>query len=405
MTWECLSLVVPIWQMLYGVAVLMTEDARMAVVEKRKTADGQLRYRVKIRLKGQASQTETFHRLADAKRWAHETEAAIREGRYFKTAEAKKNTVGDLIDRYILGVLPLKKKNQKKQTSQLLWWKGQIGNLLLSELTPALIGEKRDELLRGITYRGSRRSPATVMRYLSALSHACTVATKEWGWLDDSPMRKVTKLREARGRVRFLDENERGKFLQVCKESPNPYLYPAVLLAMSTGMRYGEIINLTWEDVDIPRRRIILQETKNGDRRAVPLAGPALEMLSRLEGERSVETGLLFPRVRRGAAATVDPSPSTILEHGERKVQKVQKPAQLRTAWQAAVKKAGLEDFHFHDLRHCAASYLAMSGASLAEIAEILGHKTLAMVKRYSHLTDTHKHSVVDRMNKHFLVE
>jgi integrase len=377
----------------------------MAVIEKRKTTDGQLRYRVKIRLKGQPSQTETFHRLADAKRWAHETEVAIREGRHFKTAEAKKHTVGDLIDRYILDVLPLKKKSQKKQTAQLLWWKEQIGSFPLSELSPALIGEKRDELLRGTTCRGTRRSPATVMRYLSALSHACTVATKEWGWLDDSPMRKVTKLREARGRVRFLEENERAQLLQACKESQNPHLYPVVLLAMSTGMRYGEIINLTWTDVDIPRRRIILQETKNGDRRAVPLAGLALELLARLEKERSVETELLFPKLRHGTTAAIDQPPLIIPEHGAARVQKVQKPAQLRAAWEAAVKKAGLEDFRFHDLRHCAASYLAMSGASLAEIAEILGHKTLAMVKRYSHLSDTHKHSVIDRMNKHFLGE
>ena len=86
-----------------------------------------------------------------------------------------------------------------------------------------------------------------------------------------------------------------------------------------------------------------------------------------------------------------------------RRVQKVQKPAELRGAWVAAMKKAGLRDFRFHDLRHCAASYLAMSGASLAEIADILGHKTLAMVKRYAHLSDSHKHTVVDRMNKHFL--
>jgi integrase len=375
----------------------------MAAIEKRKTNDGQVRYRVKIRLKGKPPQTETFHRLADAKRWAHETEVAIREDRYFKTVEAKKHTVGDLIDRYILDVMPLKKKSQKKQTAQLLWWKGQIGCFTLAELTPALIGEKRDELLRGVTCRGSKRSPATVMRYLSALSHACTVATKEWGWLDDSPMRKVTKLREARGRVRFLDENERAQLLQACKESQNPHLYPVVLLAMSTGMRYGEIINLTWRDVDISRRRIILQETKNGDRRAVPLAGQALELLARLEKEHSGETDLLFPKLRK--VATISTPSSIISEHGVTKVQKVQKPAQLRIAWQTAVKKAELKDFRFHDLRHTAASYLAMSGASLAEIAEILGHKTLAMVKRYSHLSDTHKHSVIDRMNKNFLEE
>ena len=84
-------------------------------------------------------------------------------------------------------------------------------------------------------------------------------------------------------------------------------------------------------------------------------------------------------------------------------IQKSQVPAVIRSAWEQALKKAEIDDFRFHDLRHCAASYLAMSGASLSEIAEILGHKTLAMVKRYAHLSDTHKHAVIDRMNKTFL--
>lgn len=371
----------------------------MAVIEERKTKDGQTRYRVKIRLKGYPPQTETHHRLGDAKRWARETEAAILEGRHFKTSEAKKHTLGELVDRYIRDVLPQKKKSLKKQSAQLLWWKAQIGTYSLADVTPALIAEKRDELFRGMTFRGTQRSPATVVRYLSALSHAFTVAVKEWGWLEDSPMRKVTKLREARGRVRFLDEEERERLLRTCKESSNPHLYPVVLIALSTGMRHGEIINLTWADVDLPRKRVILQETKNGERRAVPLAGAALEVLARLEKNRRIDTNLLFPKLR----------PIPLNQTTERvdleRVQKVQKPVELRGAWVSALKKAGLKDFRFHDLRHCAASYLAMSGASLAEIADILGHKTLAMVKRYAHLSDSHKHSVVDRMNKHFLGE
>lgn len=377
----------------------------MAVVEKRKTSDGQIRYRVKIRLRGHPPQTETFHRLADAKRWANETEAAIREGRHFKTTEAKKHTVGELLERYIQDVLPQKPKSQKKQTAQLLWWKDQIGNYLLSDLTPALIGEKRDELLRGTTCRGTVRSTATVMRYLSALSHACSIAVKEWGWMEDSPMRKVTKLRESRGRVRFLEEGDRLRLLQACKESTNSHLYPVVLLAMSTGMRYGEIINLTWSDVDLLRKRIILQETKNGERRAVPVAGLALELLIELEKRRSNDINLLFPKLRSTKNSTSEGETSGFLKEEVKRVQKVQKPTQLRTAWCTALKKAKIDNFRFHDLRHCAASYLAMSGASLAEIADILGHKTLSMVKRYSHLSDLHKHSVVEKMNKHFLGE
>ena len=164
-------------------------------------------------------------------------------------------------------------------------------------------------------------------------------------------------------------------------------------------MRYGEIINLTWPDVDLSRKRVILHETKNGERRAVPVAGQAIELLSQLEKSRRIDTNLLFPKAR--------PKPSSdILKKVDiDRIQKVQKPVQLRSAWVAAMKKAEIQDFRFHDLRHCAASYLAMSGASLPEIADILGHKSLVMVKRYAHLSDSHKHSVVDRMNKNFLAE
>ena len=367
----------------------------MAVIEKRTTSDGKTHYRVKVRLKGYPPQTTTHERLADAKRWAQQTEAAIREGRHFKTTEAKKHTLGELIDRYIRDVLPRKEKSRLKQTAQLLWWKEQLGSYALADITAPLICEKRDELSRGTTCRGAQRSPSTVIRYLSALSHAFTIAVKDWGWLEDSPMRKVSKLKESRGRVRFLDEEERERLLQACKESLNPHLHPIVMIAISTGMRYSEIVNLTWVDVDLPRKRIILQETKNGERRAVPLAGIAYDLLALLEKERWSDGSLIFPKIKDASL--------TFQKHSMEEVQKAQKPVHLRSAWNNALRKAGIKDFRFHDLRHCAASYLAMSGASLAEIAEILGHKTLAMVKRYAHLSDSHKHGVVDRMNKNFL--
>jgi len=378
----------------------------MAVIEKRKKADGKIQYRVKIRLKGHPPQTSTHERLADARRWAQDVESAIREGRYFKTSEAKKHTLGDLIDRYIRDVLPRKKKIQKKQAAQLLWWKEKLGAYSLADITPALISEKRDELANGITYRGGQRSPATVIRYLAALSHAYSIAVREWGWMEDSPMRKVAKLREPRGRVRFLDEQERDRLLQACKESTNPCLYPVVMIAISCGMRYSEILFLTWADVDLMRKRIVLQETKNGERRSVPIAGAAYELLTQMEKKRRIDTNLVFPRAaaRKNTHQEGQEGRGTSFQkHELDKVQKVQKPTQLRSAWESALRKAQIENFRFHDLRHCAASYLAMSGASLAEIAEILGHKSLSMTKRYSHLSDSHTLAVVDRMNKHFL--
>lgn len=351
----------------------------MANIEKRISNEGKTSYRVKIRLKGFPSQSATFERLTDAKKWAQQTESAIRDGRHFKTTEAKRHTLGKLIDRYCRDVLP-NKKSAKDQTQQLSWWKSEIGSYSLAEVTPSLIGECRDKLGREITVRNKLRSPASVVRYMAALSHALTIAVKEWGWLEDSPMRKVTKPKESRGRVRFLSDKERTSLLKFCKESSNPYLYVVVVLALSTGMRQGEIMGLTWDVVDLNQGRAILHETKNGERRAVAITGYALELLKELSKVRRIDSNLLFPAK-------------------ENAPQKPQKPMDLRTPWQTAVKKAELHDFKFHDLRHSAASYLAMNGASLAEIAEVLGHKTLQMVKRYAHLSEGHTARVVASMN------
>lgn len=349
----------------------------MALIEKRMTDDGKISYRVRIRIKGSPQESATFARLTDAKKWVQSIESAIRENRHFKVTEAKRHTLSELIDRYCVNVLP-NKKSAKTQFQQLNWWKTKIGSRPLSDITPSLIAEYRDELGREITIRGKPPSPATVVRYMAALSHAFTIAVKEWGWMEDSPMRKVTKPREPRGRVRFLSDEERIRLLESCKESSSPYLYPVVVLALSTGMRSGEIMGLTWDNVDLNRGRAILHETKNGERRAVALKGHALELLKELGKVRRIDSNLLFPA----------------------KETKTTKPIDLRKPWEAAVQKTELHDFRFHDLRHSAASYLAMNGASLAEIAEVLGHKTLQMVKRYAHLSEGHTARVVESMNQ-----
>jgi integrase len=331
---------------------------------------------VQVRIKGHPSQYASFKRKTDAERWIQQTEAAIREGRHFKTTAAKKHTLGELIDRYVRDILPTKKKSEQKQTAQLYWWKKQIGCYLLSEVTASMIAEQRDILLRETTQRKQPRNPSTVVRYLAALSHAFSIAVKEWGWVEDSPIRKVSKPKEPRGRVRFLDDDERERLLLVCKESPNRCLHTIVILALSTGMRQAEILTLKWADVDLEKARVILQETKNGEIRQVAIAGHALQLIKELDKVRRLDTPFLFPG----------------------KFPK--KPVKIRSAWDNAVKKADIANLRFHDLRHSCASYLAMNGASLAEIAEVLGHKTLAMVKRYAHLSDTHTAGVVSRMNE-----
>lgn len=175
-----------------------------------------------------------------------------------------------------------------------------------------------------------------------------------------------------------MSEAERDGLLRACKASREARLYPLVVVAVSTGARQGELLGLRWRDVDLARGLAVVHETKNQERRTLPLAGVALQVLKDLARVRRLDTDLVFAN-RRGQA--VFP----------------------RAAWEAALRRAGIEDFRFHDLRHTAASYLAMSGATLTEIAAVLGHKTLAMVKRYAHLTEQHTSSVVARMNDRFL--
>lgn len=349
----------------------------MATIQERKTNDGKVMYRVQVRLKGHPTESATFERKTDAKKWAQQTETAIREGRHFKTREAKKHTVADLIDKYIKSVLPTKPKSKETQTVQLIWWKNAIGPYTLADVTPAMIGECRDNLLTEKSNRGMVRSPATTVRYMAAFSHALSVAVNEWGWLEDSPMRKVKKPKEPRGRVRFLGDEERERLLAAAKKSNNKYLYPVILLAISTGMRFSEIMHLKWSDVDLKRQSVILHDTKNGERRSVPVVKLANTVLTELSKVKRKDTTLLFP-------SSSDPK----------------MPTKLRSSWLTALKSAQIEDFRFHDLRHSAASYLAMNGATLAEIADVLGHKTLAMVKRYAHISEQHTTSVVARMNE-----
>lgn len=347
----------------------------MAAIESRRSDDGSLSYRVKVRLKGHPIATGTFKRLTDAKRWAQSTEAAIREGRYFKTAEAKRHTLGDLVDRYIAEVLPDKPKNASNSEQHLCWWKSKLGAYPLADVSPALIVQCRNDLLATTTRRGTKMANGTVVRYMASLSHAFSLAVKDWQWIDDSPLRKVSKPKEPRGRERFLSDDERKALLQACRASTSRFLYTVVVLALSTGMRRGEIMALRWSQIDILRGRILLYETKNDTSRAVPLTGLALTMMGDLAKVRRIDTDLVF--------------------YGETGNQ----PVDLTKPWTTALSKAELSNFRFHDLRHSAASYLAMDGATTIEIAAVLGHKTLQMVKRYSHLANSHTSSVVTSMN------
>ena len=350
----------------------------MATLEQRTDSKGNKSWRAKIRLNGQPTVSKTFKRKTDANNWIQHTESAMRNDEYSGKAEATKHTVDELIDRYVEHFAH-QKKSSRDQIRQLNWWKEEIGPFYLSKITPAVISECKEKLLTAklgkgkSRSRGKTRSPSTVNRYMAAMSHVFTVAVKEWQWVEVNPFTRVSTLKEPGGRVRFLSDEERKSLLAACER--DPVLYTIVVIALSTGARKGEIIGLRWSDVDINRGMITLDETKNGERRSLPLTGHALDQVIAIGKIRRLDTPLVFPSI------------------------KPEKPINIDRAFRSALEEAKIEDFRFHDLRHSAASYLAMNGASLAEIADVLGHKTLQMVKRYSHISDQHTASVVEKMN------
>lgn len=204
---------------------------------------------------------------------------------------------------------PRSARSQGIIRAQLAWWRDEIGEYLLSDVTPALLAEARDHLAADTARTGKPLSPATVVRYMAPLSHAFGVAVREWGWVDDSPMRKVERPAEPRGRVRFLDDDERARLLQACRASASPDLYPAVILALSTGARHAEIMGLRWPQIDFNRCVAILTETSprlaSAKRNSAPCstnhseANPCKKMRLHFDLFRPLPHPLQLPRMRQ----------------------------------------------------------------------------------------------------------
>ena len=264
-----------------------------------------------------------------------------------------------MIRKYKKEITPQKKGQNPEKYRLRILHRSPLSGVSLSDLKPHHITRFREDRLKEV-------SVGTVLKDLGLLSAVINTGRTEWGLenvIRTNPVSLISKPKTPRPRDRRLEAGELERLPSACT-SPNPWFRPLVLFAIETGMRRGEIHGLSWEDVDLKNSRITLFRTKNGERRVVPLVGKAYDLIKNLY--LKLEPGnkdLLFPSPN-------NPKNSTC----------------IRTAWCTAIKRAEIENFRFHDLRHSKASYLAMNGASLLEIADILGHKTLQMVKRYSHL-------------------
>ena len=212
-------------------------------------------------------------------------------------------------------------------------------------------------------------APATINRQMSLLRGMLNKAIA-WDKLHENPMKNVQFLKEPAGRVRFLEREEIIKLLSNCSKK----LRPIIVLALFTGFRRGEILNLKWRDIDFRRNIITLLDTKNGDKREVPM-------------NEQVKTALI--RVRK------HPESEYIFcgQDG--------KPCHdIRKSFFTLLNKSGIKDFRFHDLRHTFASHLVMSGVDLNTVRELMGHKDMTMTLRYSHLAQSHKQRAVDLLGR-----
>ncbi len=208
-------------------------------------------------------------------------------------------------------------------------------------------------------------SPSTVNRELGTLRGMFNKAVS-WGKLQTSPMKSVQFLREPPGRLRFLETEEISTLISNCSSQ----LRSIVVLALFTGMRRGEIFGLKWRDFDFKRRIITLSDTKNGQKREVPMS-------------ETVNNAILQIREH--------PDSPYVFCNGQGRSRQ-----DIRQSFSTALKKSGITNLHFHDLRHTFASQLVMSGVDLNTVRELLGHKDIAMTLRYSHLAPRHKQHAVD---------
>ena len=325
-------------------------------------------YRAEVRRKGHKSLCKTFQRKTDAQRWINEQEAIIYRGGVV-TMEVDRKTVGDLIHRFLnerVGrMIPT---SQADYGIQLRFWDKRIGHLTLRQLTRSNIIGIREKLLKETYSRGfedKERSPSTVNRYVAALSTCCSYGV-EIGLLERNPCKGITRLSEPRGRARFLTEKEHDRLLEVARLS-SPQLHLAVVLSLATGARQSEIWGLRWKEIDLKEGYLTFEKTKNGDIRKVPVLGEALDLLRAYHSEhRIVGREELFPGRIKGQSMD------------------------FRKQWVAALKQAEIKDFRWHDLRHSCASFMVQNGLDLRLVAELLGHRTLQMSMRYSHLAKEH---------------
>ncbi len=341
----------------------------MATIQARKGKRGGVRYTATVRMRGHRSLSRTFSTKREAADWAADIEAAIRARRY-NDPRLGQVPFGKAVEKYLAQVSVRKAvTTQQRERGAARVLVRELGHdTPMAEITPRVVAAYRDRRLRDV-------SAYTVRLELALLSHLYRVARREWEIPVDNPVANIDRPKEPTGRDVFLSVDEARRLLAECRRAKNPLLYPYVLLLLQSAMRPGEAASVRAWQIDIDRRSLILIDTKNGDRRPVPLTGPAVEALTPLVAGRRPED-FVFVRGRLPAI------PNQVFREG----------------FERARVRAGVPHVRMHDLRHTAASWLIMRGVDLRTLAAILGHRTLQMVLRYTHLDDAHLRAAIEKL-------
>jgi len=240
-----------------------------------------------------------------------------------------------------------------------------FGKTSLNKISPAALEDYRSKRL------DEDKGPATINKEVQVLKHMVKQAVR-WDRIRTNLLVDIRRLKEPPGRVRYLKEEEILKLMQACPD----WLRPIVLIDMNTGLRRGEILRLQRQSIDKQNRLITIEKTKNNERKTIPMNDTVWEVIQSLPNR--LDTTYLF--------AEEDGQPIGLVK--------------VTVAFKRACRKAGIEDFRLHDLRHHFASYLTMAGQNQRTVQELLGHKTPAMTARYSHLSPEHLKAAVASLDK-----
>lgn len=321
-------------------------------------------YKAMIRRKGWPTTCQTFRTKRDAEDWARSVEDEMVRGVYINRAQAERLTIASALDRYLKEVSTTKRATtHSREINNVKPLIAALGKYSLAALTPDIVAKYRDKRL------ADGKSANTVRIELAILSHLYTVALREWRiGLVANPVSLIRKPSPGAGRDRRLSADEESRIIAAASQHSNPIFGWIVRLGLLTGMRTRELVTLTRSQIDIRRRIVKLTETKNGSVRTVPLSIEATEVFrAALDNPvRPIDTDLVF--------------------FGEPGKDGTRRPYIFQKLWGTMLKDLGIANLHFHDLRHEAVSRLVEAGLEDSKVAAISGHKSMQMLKRYTHL-------------------